>query len=453
MEDKAFKRAALFSSGLATFLVAFMASSVNIALPSLGRDLKADAISLGWIATSYLLSSAMFSLPLGRLSDIYGRKRTFLFGLLVYSLGSLLSATALSPLQLVLFRFLQGIGAAMIFSTSVAILTSLFPKAERGKAIGINTACIYGGLTTGPFLGGIITHRFGWRTLFLFGVPLCLFAFFLSLTKIKGEWKEAEGERFDILGSLLYSAALFWLIYGLSHASGFKVALGALALLGFLLVESKSKSPALDLSLFLHNANFSLSSLAALLNYAATFAVGFIMSLYLQYVKLLSPQEAGIVMVVQPLTMTLLAPLSGYISDKVEPKVIASVGMAITALSLLLFSRIDQMTGLLYVVTGLILLGVGLAFFSSPNTNALMSSVSKKFFGTASAIVATMRLIGQMLSLALVTYLFSLKMGRVDLSAANLLTFIKVSSLAFKLFMALCILGIFASLGRGTLRR
>lgn len=416
-------------------------------------DLKADAISLGWIATSYLLSSAMFSLPLGRLSDIYGRKRAFLLGLLIYSMGSLLSATAVGALQLVIFRFLQGIGAAMIFSTSVAILTSLFPQAERGKAIGINTACIYGGLTTGPFLGGIITHRFGWRILFLFGVPLCLLAFFLSLAKIKGEWKEAEGERFDLWGSLLYIGALYFLIYGLSHASGLELAVGAVALLGFLLVERKSKSPTLDLGLFLRNANFSLSSLAALLNYAATFAVGFIMSLYLQYVKLLTPQDAGIIMVVQPLTMTILAPLSGHISDRVEPKLIASVGMTVTALSLFLFSRIDRFTSLGYLVSGFILLGAGLAFFSSPNTNAMMSAVDRKFFGTASAIVATMRLIGQMLSLALVTYLFSLKMGRVGLLAENLGTFLKVSNLAFKLFMALCILGIFASLGRGTLRR
>lgn len=453
MEDRTLKRAALFSSGLATFLVAFMASSVNVALPSVGRDLKADAISLGWIATSYLLSSAMFSLPLGRLSDIYGRKRTFLLGLLVYSLGSSLSAIALSSFQLVAFRFLQGVGAAMIFSTSVAILTSLFPQAERGKAIGINTACVYGGLTTGPFLGGILTHRFGWRMLFLFGIPFCLFAFFLSLAKIKGEWKEAEGESFDFVGSLLYSGALFWLIYGLSHASGLELAVGAVALLGFLFVEKKSKFPALDLGLFLHNANFSLSSLAALLNYAATFAVGFIMSLYLQYVKLLTPQEAGIIMVVQPLTMTILAPLSGYISDRVEPKIIASVGMALAALSLYLLSRIDQLTRLGYLLTGLILLGAGLAFFSSPNTNAIMSSVDRKFFGTASAIVATMRLIGQMLSLALVTYLFSLKIGKMGLSAENLGAFLKVSNLAFKLFMALCILGIFASLGRGTIRR
>lgn len=447
------KGTALLSSGIAMFLVSFMGSAANVALPSIGYDFGADAVTLGWIATVYLLSAGMFSVPIGRIADLWGRKKVFLLGIVIYCTGSLLSALSQGVKSLMAFRFLQGAGGSMIFATAVAILTSVFPPTERGKALGINTSCVYIGLSVGPFLGGILTEKFGWRSVFFVNVPMGLFAFFLALWKLKGEWAEARGEEFDIVGSALYGLMILLFIYGLTQANGFALAIGGVSLLAFLLYEGKASQPVLDLTLLRTNPTFSLSTLAALLNYAATFGVSFLMSLYLQHLKALSPQRAGLVLVSQPLTMAALAPLAGWLSDRIEPRIVASAGMALTALSLGLFATLGLETPLLMTIPCLILLGVGLALFSSPNTNAIMSSVKGKFYGLASAMVSTARLIGQLMSMALVTLLLSLSMGRNPLGPDNYSLFLKGSRTSYLILGVLCITGIFASLGRGRIHK
>ena len=428
-----------------------MGSATNIALPPIGREFKTDAILLGWIATSYLLAAGIFSVPFGRIADIKGRKKVFVAGLFVYSIGSFLSGIALSAEQLIVFRVIQGIGGAMIFATGVALITSVFPPSERGKAIGINTGSVYIGLSVGPILGGFLTQNFGWRCVFLINVPLGFIALALALWKLREEWAEAKGEKFDFLGSVIYSLTLLLIIYGLTESSIVLIG-GLILLLVFILYESRMDYPVLEVRLFRRNTTFSLSCLAALLNYAATFAVGFILSLYLQYIKGFDPQQAGAILIAQPVLMAIFAPIAGWLSDRIEPRVVASAGMAVTTLSLLIFSWIDSATPLEMVVANLMLLGFGLGLFSSPNTNAIMSSVERKFFGIASATVATMRLIGQILSMALVMFVFSIVMGRVEITPEYYPLLIKSAKIAFSIFTALCFIGIFASLGRGKLR-
>jgi len=441
----------LIVATISSFLTPFMGSATNIALPPIGREFKTDAIILGWIATSYLLAAGMFSVPFGRIADIKGRKKVFIAGLFVYSIGSFLSGIAPSAELLIVFRVIQGIGGAMIFATGVALITSVFPPSERGKAIGINTGSVYVGLSVGPILGGFLTQNFGWRSVFLINVPLGLIALALASWKLKEEWAEAKGEKFDFLGSVIYSLTLFLIIYGLTESS---IALigGLILLLAFILYESKINYPVLEVTLFRRNTIFSLSCLAALLNYAATYAVGFILSLYLQYIKGFNPQQAGAILIAQPVLMAMFAPIAGWLSDRVEPRVVASAGMAVTTLSLLIFSWIDSTTPLEVIVTNLMLLGFGLGIFTSPNTNAIMSSVEKKFLGIASATVATMRLIGQILSMALVMFVFSIVMGRVEITPEYYPLLIKSAKIAFSIFTALCFVGIFSSLGRGKLR-
>ncbi len=446
------KLTVLFVAAVASFLTPFMGSATNIALPPIGKEFRADAIVLGWIATSYLLAAGIFSVPFGRIADIRGRKKVFIVGLFIYSLGSLLSAIAPSAEFLIAFRVVQGIGGAMIFATAIAIITSVFPPAERGKAIGINVGAVYVGLSLGPFIGGYLTQNFGWRSVFFINVPIGILALIIALWKLKSEWAEARGEKFDFTGSIIYSLMLLTIIYGLTESAIHFLIVGLILLLAFVLYESKIEHPVLEMRLFKDNLTFSLSSLAALLNYAATFAVGFLLSLYLQYIKNLNPQQAGMILIAQPVLMAIFAPFAGWLSDRIEPRIVASAGMAVTALSLFVFAGIDSTTTINLIVANLMFLGFGLGLFSSPNTNAIMSSVERKFFGIASATVATMRLIGQILSMALVMLVFSIVMGRVEITPEYYSSFVESVKLAFTIFSLLCFVGIFASLGRGKLR-
>ncbi len=456
MDDAQYKKPALLVATLTSFLTPFMGSSVNIALPSIGREFAMNAVMLSWIATSYLLAAAMFLVPFGRIADIHGRKRIFTYGILIYAISSFLSAIAPSGLLLICFRILQGIGGAMIFGTAVAILISVYPVGERGKALGINVAAVYLGLSLGPFFGGFLTQHLGWRSIFFVNVPLSLLIIAFTLWKLKGEWAEAKGEKFDFAGSVIYAVTLPAMMYGFSRLPALSgiclIVLGGLGLLTFIKWEMNAQSPVFDLRLFRNNTVFAFSNLAALINYGATFAVGFLLSLYLQYTKGLSPQYAGTILVSQPAVMALFSPLAGRLSDRIEPRVVASVGMSFAVVGLFLFIFLGQNTSLGFVIAGLIVVGFGLALFSSPNTNAIMSSVQKRSYGVASATVGTMRLTGQMFSMGIAMLVFAVHMGSAEIRPENYQLFLTSSKTAFIIFTVLCFAGIFASLARGRLR-
>ena len=442
---------ALLVATLASFFTPFMASAINIALPSIGLEFGADAILLSWIPTAYLLAAAVFAVPFGRIADIHGMKKIFIYGIIIFTVATFLSGAAPSIISLIVFRVLQGIGSAMIFVTGLAIITSVYPPKERGKAIGINIASVYIGLSMGPVLGGILTQYLGWRSIFYVIIPLGLLVIALTVLKVKGEWAECKGEKFDTSGSIIYGIALIMLMYGFSMLPGetgiILLILGIIGILAFVLFELRVKNPVFEVRLF-KNITFGFSSLAALINYSSTFAVVFLLSLYLQYIKGLDPQFAGIVLVAQPVVMAITSPIAGRLSDRFSPGLIASIGMAITAISLFCFIFLDNNSSLKFIIAVLLVLGFGLGLFSSPNTNAIMGSVKKRFYGVASATVGTMRLIGQMLSMGVAMLIFSIFIGNVQIVPGNypaLLTSIKV---AFTIFTILCFIGIFASLAR-----
>ena len=456
MDSNMSKKMVLLVASMATFLTPYMGSSVNIALPSIGKEFAMDAILLGWVATSYLLTTAIFLVPFGRLADIYGRKRIFTYGIFIFTASSLLTAISTSAIMLISFRILQGIGSAMIFGTAVAILTSVFPPGERGRALGINVGAVYLGLSLGPFLGGFLTQHFGWRSIFVANVPLGLTVIIFVLWKLKGEWAEAKGEKFDLVGSIIYSLALVAILYGLSSLQELSVSwvilVGILGIWVFILWEVKVKSPVLNIGIFRNNAVFAFSNLAALINYSSTFAVGFLLSLYLQYIRGFNPQNAGLILVSMPAMMTIFAPLAGRLSDRIEPRIVASMGMAFTTLALALFIFLSEITQLAFILVGLIILGFGAALFSSPNTNAVMSSIEKRFYGVASATIATMRNIGMVLSMGIAMLIFSIYLGRVQITLEYYPEFIASLKIAFTIFAALCFAGIFASLAKGKIR-
>jgi EmrB/QacA subfamily drug resistance transporter len=454
--DRASKRAALISATLASFLTPFMGSATNVAMPSIGREFAMDAVLLGWVPTSYLLAAAMLLVPFGRIADIHGRKKIFTYGIIVYTLGALFSGIAPSATLLVAARVVQGAGSAMIFGTGVAILTSVFPLTERGRVLGINVAAVYVGLSLGPFIGGFLTQNLGWRSIFLINIPLGLTVLAFVLLRLEGEWAEARGESFDLVGSIIYALSLLALMYGFSllpDTLGAGLILGGvLGLGGFVWWEIKARNPVLNIDLFAKNRSFALSSLAALINYSATSAVTFLLSLYLQYIKALSPQQAGLVLIAQPIMMAVFSPVAGRLSDRVEPRIVASTGMTLTAIGLVLMILVGPTTPLWAIVARLLLLGFGFALFSSPNMNAIMSSVEKRFYGVASGTAGTMRLVGQMLSMGIAMLLFALYIGRVEITPEVYPHFLVAMKTAFAIFAALCVAGTFASLARGRIR-
>lgn len=445
------KMSALLIATLASFVTPFMAAAINIALPSIGAEFQVDAILLSWIPTSFLLASAMFAVPFGRLADILGMKRIFIYGMIIFTISSFLSAVAPSAISLIAFRVIQGIGGAMIFVTSVAIVTHVFPPRERGKAIGITIASVYTSLSLGPVLGGIMTQALGWRSIFLLMVPLGLLVTGLTSWKLKGEWAVCKGEKFDLPGSIIYSIALFMIIYGFSllpEITGAIVTiLGLIGIIAFVIMELRTENPVFEIKLF-KNATFAFSNLAALINYSATFAVVFLLSLYLQYIKGLSPGSAGLILVAQPAVMAVLAPIAGRLSDKYNPRLIASIGMAVTTAGLVFLVFLNADTSLEFIIASLILLGTGFGLFSSPNTNAIMGSVERRFYGVASASVGTMRLIGQTLSMGTVLIIFALYIGNVQITPAEYPALLVSVQVAFVVFTVLCFVGIFASLAK-----
>jgi MFS family permease len=440
-----------------SFLTAFSSSAVNIALPAIGNEFAMDAVLLGWVNTAFLLVSAVFLIPMGKLGDITGRKKIFLTGIAVFIGASAVSLLSADSAVFLLSRALQGIGGAMIFGTSGAIVVSVFPPEIRGRAIGLNTASVYVGLSAGPFLGGILTHAFGWRSIFWMSAAIAVIVIPAILVFMRTEWAEAKGEKLDWRGSLLYAAALSVLILGFSKLPNIAgialVAAGILGIAAFCLVEWKVKHPVLNIRLFAGNRTFAFSNLAAMINYSATFSVVFFLSFYLQAVKGMTARGAGAVLVVQPFIQAVLSPLAGRFSEKIEPRILSSSGMALCAAGLLLLTFLDGNSGIAYIILALVLLGTGFALFSSPNTNAVMSSVDKKHYGIATATLGTMRLLGQMLSMAAALLLFALFIGHVQVNQTTAEPFLKAMRTGFGIFSALCAAGIYISLSRGRMHQ
>ncbi|MFP4025867.1 MAG: MFS transporter [Thiohalospira sp.] len=447
------ERATLMVASFASFATPFIGSATNIALPSIGKEFSADAVTLSWVATSFLLSAAVFLTPFGRIADIFGRKKVLNYGLIIFTIASLLCAFSPGINWLIFWRVVQGLGGAMIFGTAMAIITSVFPKEKRGKALGIAVASVYTGLTLGPFIGGYLTKTWGWQGVFLFTVPLGIIAVVLSFIYLKQEWADAKGEKFDWRGSTIYGIAIVSLMYGFAelpklYGIVFTI-LGFLGIALFIVFEKKQEFPVLNIQLFIKNKVFAFSNYAALINYSATFAIGFLLSLYLQYIKGLNPQQAGQVLVIQPLLMAIFSPLTGRLSDKVDPGKIASIGMALISVGLFVIAFIRMDTSIIFISFILIVFGIGYALFSSPNTNAIMSSVEKKYYGIASGTVGTMRLVGQMSSMGIAMMIFSIFIGKVEINPSNYDAFILSLRTAFVIFGTLCFIGIFFSLGRG----
>lgn len=449
-DDKTGQKVVLFVTTVTTILTPYMSSSINIALPSIGKEFDLDAVTLSWVATIYLLASAVFCVPFGRLADIFGRRKVFLLGITIFTLSSFLLTGVSSGALLIALRGLQATGAAMIYGTGIAILVSVYPPKDRGKVLGINAAATYIGLSVGPFIGGFLTQNFGWRSIFIAIIPLGLLVIAACLWKMRWEQGLVKREKFDLVGSAIYSLTIISVMYGFSSlpqlAGILFVTAGFIGAVVFTVWEMRIKNPILNLKLLLSNRTFAFSNLAALVNFSSTYAINFLMSLYLQYIRGFTPQNAGAVLLSMPVMQAILSPFVGRLSDRTRPQIIAATGMGITALSLSSFIFLTDTTPLPVLIVSLMICGTGLSLFASPNSNAVMSSIDIGSYGVASGTMQTMRLIGQSLSLAMATLIIALLIGRVQIKEEHYPAFLQCVKTAFLIMSPLSVTGVFASL-------
>ena len=446
----------LFIVATIQFLVPFMISSIGVALPVIGRELNASAVQLSLIITALALASTTVLLPVGRFADIYGRKKIFIIGTVIIAFSTLALGLVQSIQIFLALRFLQGVGSAMVVATSFAILFTVFPPQHRGRAMGIVVAMVYIGMSIGPSLSGIIVNHLGWRWVFFIVFAVVMLALLMALIWLKGEWVVSRGEPFDYLGTAIFIISLCLLIPGAVRITELSVAkwlvlCGVLGLGLFGRVEWKAAYPLLDLRLLIDNLSFSFSNLATFFNYASASSFVFFASLYLQYVKGLSPQDAGLLLIIQPVVQAILAPIAGRLADVYPPSRIATVGMAFCAVSLVAAGLINPHTSYTYFVVVMVLLGISYGLFSTPNMTAIMNSVGPRHHGTASSMVSTMRNSGTLFSTTTITIVLSLYLGNQPITRDSIPQFIGSMHTSLFLFSALSLLGIIFSMVNGQL--
>ena len=448
MDYKELKKDLLIVGILVSFLTPFVRSSINLALPAIAYDFDLSAVSLTLISTVYLLVNAILYIPFGRVGDIYGRKRIFQYGLIIFTIGSFISAFSTSGEMFLFTRIFQAIGNAMVFANLNAMISSAFPVNERGKAFGLTSMGVFVGLIFGPILGGAITEIVGWRTLFYLDTVIGIVAAY-AITRFKHDWVDAEGEKLDILGSFLLGISLIFIIYGFSDITSsyslFLIIAGIIGLLVFYLVEKRVAFPLINLDLF-KSKSFTFGNITAFINYGAFVSVGFILTLYLQYLKGYSPFTAGLIVSIQSIMMVIVSPFAGRLSDKIDPRNVSTVGMVITTMGVALMTLIDYNNATYLGGVSLIIFGAGIGLFYSSNTKVVMSAVDNKYFGIASATLSNVRSMGQIFGMGIVTLIISAILGNAQIMPSNypeLFTSIKI---AFAAIAVLSAVGIFTSI-------
>ena len=448
------EKTALIVAMITSFVNPLSLSAINVALPAIGLDLGANAVSLAWIAASYALTAAVVQLPLGRITDICGKRRIMIIGALLFSLSNFLAAISWSSWWMILCRIIQGLGGSMASVAGMAIVSSIFQANQRGKAIGMIVGSVYAGLSVGPFMGGMLTHYLGCYSMFIANGLLTGIAAFMAIKGLKGDWEhDLPKEKLDVSGALIYCTALSLLMIGLSSLPGnfslMLIAAGIAGLALFVVLQSMARYPIINIAILLKNRVFIFSNLAAFIHYASAFAVSFLLNFYLQYVKGLEAHYAGFIILTQPVIQALFSPFMGALSDRVEPRILASIGMGCTAVGTWALIGITEETTLVFIVFILVLFGMGYAIFSSPNTNAIMGSVDRSLYGMASSFSGTMRSMGMSVSMAVATMSMSFYMGARKIGINDYEGFFDSMNLCFFIFVVLCCAGIIASLARG----
>lgn len=443
------KNLILLICSVLSFFTVFAVNAVMVVIPSIANEFHMSNIVQNWVTIIFLLVVAVISVPAGQISGKYGLKKVTILSTVLFFIVSIANVLVSSAEEFLACRFILGIALAFINVTSMAMIVSAFEANERGKALGINITGVYIGLSMSPVLGGILNYQLGWRSVILFSVPFILVILALLLFKIDEEWITFADVPIDLKGSFLYGVGMVLFMYGftiLNETAGvILTVLGIIGLVLFALVELRVENPVFDVRFF-KNRKFLSSNFASLSAYLATFAVTTILNYHLQYIKGFDSQTAGIILLVAPLCQVILAPIAGRLSDRYVPQILAAIGMTLGTVALILFSFLDSQTPLEFLVVAMIIYGLGFGFFSPPNTNVIMSSVPPKDTSVASASVATMRTVGQAMSIGILTLVFAFVMGNVPIVEEYYPLLIMSCQITCIICVVLCLASVFASL-------
>jgi EmrB/QacA subfamily drug resistance transporter len=404
----------LATVSVGTFMATLDSSIVNVALPTISGQLHSDLSTLQWVVTSYLLTITSLLPVFGRTADIFGRKKVYSLGFLIFTLGSILCGLAQNIWFLVATRVLQAIGASMLMSNSVAIITANFPREERGRALGFTGTVVALGSLTGPAVGGLLIGILSWRAIFYINLPIGIIGFLAARLILPNDNLQNGKEKFDFVGAFTFTSGMISLLLGVNNGvdwgwTSFPVLLslilGLALLTGFVITERRVKYPMIDLSLF-SNRPFLMGNLSGWLSFVAMFANTMLLPFYLQHILNYSTSQVGLMMTFFPVTMAIVAPLSGHASDKFGPIALTTGGLAIVALGLFYFSTLTPSAHFYQIIPGGILTGLGAGMFQSPNNSSVMSSVIPQKLGIAGGINSLVRNLGMVTGIALSVSLF-----------------------------------------------
>lgn len=444
-----FETIVIFVSFITSFFAVFLSNGIIIGVPAIAQEFVMNNVIQNWIPTIFFLVVAVFTVPAGQISGKFGVKKSLLAGILVYLIGSIGAVLSFSTESFLVFRIVQGAGVAFLNVSAMAMVVQAVKPQNRGKALGFTVTGVYLATSLSPVLCGFLVHNLGWRSMFYFVIPFLVLCIILMMVKIPQEWKTYENQPIDKLGSILWGIGILTFIYGftsLVNTQGIILTIiGIIILCIFGYYELKQASPVFNMNLF-KNSKFTSSNVAALCSYLAIMVVTTILNYHFQYVRGWNPQMAGLILITTPIIMAIMAPNAGKLSDRIHPQKLAAVGIGIAAIALAILTFLTADTPLYVVVLAMILQGVGMGMFSSPNMNAIMSSVPPKDAPTASASQATMRTIGQTMSLGMLTLIFAWVMGSLPLSTEYAGLIVQSSQIICGICTAACLVSIFASL-------
>ena len=406
-------------SFITSFFAVFLSNGIIIGVPAIAQEFAMNNVIQNWVPTIFFLVVAVFTVPAGQISGKFGVKKTLLAGVILYLLASIGACLSFSTETFLIFRILQGAGVAFLNVSAMAMVVQAVKPQNRGKALGFTVTGVYLATSLSPVICGFLVQNLGWRSMFYFVIPFLVLCIILMVLKIDGEWKTYEKDKIDKIGSILYGIGILAFIYGfttLTTTNGLLITVvGVILLIIFAAYELRQKSPVFNMHLF-KNKKFTSSNIAALCSYIAVMVITTILNYHFQYVRGWNAQMSGMILIITPIIMAIMAPNAGKLSDKIHPQKLAAIGMGIATIAMVILTFLTKDTPLYLVVLAMILQGFGMGLFSSPNMNAIMSSVPPKEAPTASASQATMRTIGQTMSLGLLTLVFAWVMGTLELA-------------------------------------
>ena len=414
-QEHANKWAVLAILAIGIFMATLDTSIVNISLPTIAHYFGVPLNgAIEWVIIAYLVVIAGVLLTTGRLADMIGRKPIWVAGLIIFTTGSAICGASVSLGMLIAARALQGLGGAFIMAVSPAMLTNAFPANERGRALGMNAVIVALGVSVGPTLGGLITESFTWRWIFYVNIPFGILGVILTLRVLTERMHRNPG-RFDPVGAVLLGIGLVALTLGLSFGQEWgwnsplligTLVVSILAIVTLVIIERRVSNPIIDFSL-LKRRVFLSANISLILSFLALFAVSFMLPFYLEELRGFSTAEAGLLLTPLPLTIAVIAPFSGALADRIGTRWLAAGGLSIACFGLVLISQLNAHTPVWDIVWRLVVTGAGQAMFQSPNNSALMGAAPRNQQGTASGFLATGRVVGQSLSVALAGAIFA----------------------------------------------